>query len=76
MVLQTLTLPEVTANPWLQAMAYSLDYLATPKAGEDYRKLSRWQGVYPPIAFWPESAAVYDRLIQTSPDNDAFQASL
>ena len=71
-VLQTLTLPE-DREPLLQAIGYSLDYLATPKAGEDYRNY--------PVAgvtrdrVW-QSLQRLRQLIQTSPDNDAFRQAL
>jgi membrane-bound lytic murein transglycosylase A len=71
-ILQEVTLPAERA-PLLQAINYSLDYLATPKAGEDYQNY--------PVAgitrdrIW-QSLQRLRQLIQTSPDDDAFRQAL
>lgn len=71
-LLQELTLPE-DRQPLLQAIQYSLDYLATAKAGEDYQN-------------YPVAGVTRDRtwqslqrlrhLVQTSPSSAAFRQAL
>jgi membrane-bound lytic murein transglycosylase A len=71
-VLQNVSLPE-NREPLLQAIGYSLDYLATPKAGEDYRDY--------PIAgitrdrVW-QSLQRLRQLIRNSPNDAAFRQAL
>jgi membrane-bound lytic murein transglycosylase A len=71
-VLQDLTLPE-DREPLLQAISYSLDYLATPKAGEDYQDY--------PVAgvtrnrVW-QSLQRLRQLVRHSPDDEAFRQAL
>lgn len=71
-VLRQLTLP-VDREPLLQAIDYSLDYLATPKAGEDYDGY--------PVAgvtrnrVW-QSLQRLRQLVRTSPSDGAFRQAL
>jgi membrane-bound lytic murein transglycosylase A len=71
-VLQQLTLPD-DREPLLQAIGYSLDYLATPKAGDDYEEYSV-AGVTR-NRVW-QSLQRLRQLIQTSPSDEAFRRAL
>ena len=71
-VLQGLMLPS-DRSPLLQAITYSLEYLATSKAGEDYQD-------YPVEGLtrdrvW-QSLQRLRQLIQTSPSHEAFRQAL
>jgi membrane-bound lytic murein transglycosylase A len=71
-ILQGLTLP-ADREPLLRAIGYSLTYLATPKAGEDYQNYPV-EGVTRDH-IW-QSLQRLRQLIQTSPSDDAFRQSL
>ncbi len=71
-LLQELTLP-ADREPLLQAIDYSLTYLATPKAEADYQDFALVGVSHGRVL---QSLRRLRQLVATSPDNEAFQQAL